>query len=68
MIPSVNCGYHGTKNILPDSFKKIDNTDTLKKAIKTWKPSDCPCRKCVGFMFKALFFSDISLIITAKDI
>ena len=32
--------------ILPDSFKKTVNKDTFKKAIKTWKPSNCPCRLC----------------------
>ena len=32
--------------ILPDSFKKTVNKDTFKKATKTWKPSNCPCRLC----------------------
>ena len=42
--------------VLPDSYKKIDNIDTFKKAIKAWKPSNCPCRLCrvyvqnIGFL------------------
>ena len=53
-MPLVNTAYHGTESIsflgpniydiLPDNFKKIDNIDTFKKTIKTWKPSDYPCR------------------------
>ena len=47
---SVKIAYHGTERVsllgrnLPDSFKKVDNIDTYKKAIKTWKPSQCFCR------------------------
>ena len=58
--PSVNTVYRAIESasflgpkiweILPDSFKNIDNVDTFKKVIKTWKPSNCPCRRCRVFV------------------
>ena len=50
--------------ILPDSFKKFGNIDTFKKAIKTWKPSNCACRLCrvyvqnIGFLSSILNYND----------
>ena len=46
--------------ILPDSFSKIDDIDTFKKAIKTRKPSNTYCRLCRVYVQK-LCFSLISL-------
>ena len=72
--PWVNTVYHGIESasflgpnisvILPDSFKKIDNIDNFKKAIKWWKPSNCPWRLCrvyvqnVGFLKSLLNYND----------
>ena len=60
--------YHGTESISslepkiwdlePSNLKEIRELDKLKKAIKQWKPEDCPCRLCkvfvqnVGFLEK----------------
>ena len=64
--PMVNSLYHGPENIsnlgpniwdiLPEKLKNIENLEHFKKAIKTWKPDNCPCRLCkvyierVGFL------------------
>ena len=72
--PSVNTEYHGTEiasflgpkiwEILTNSYKKIDNIDTFKKAIKTWKSSNCPCRlyrvyiQNIGFLLSFLNCND----------
>ena len=58
--------YHGTESIsylgpkiwdiLPDELRNMDNLESFKKNIKTWKPDNCPCRLCkvyiegVGFL------------------
>ena len=64
----VNTVYHGTESIsnlgpkiwdlVPSNLKEISELDKFKKAIKQWKPEDCPCRLCkvfvqnVGFLEK----------------
>ena len=54
--PRINTVYHGTESIsnlgpkiwdlVPCNLKEINELDELKKAIKQWKPEDCPCRFC----------------------
>ena len=67
-LPLVNSVYHGTESlsylgpkvwdILPNIYKNIDSLHKFKKAIKKWKPENCPCRICkkynanVGFIWK----------------
>ena len=42
--------------LIPPAFKKIKSLSGFNKAIKEWKPSNCPCRLCqtdksqVGFL------------------
>ena len=54
--PRINTVYHGTESIsnlgpqiwdlVPSNLKEISDLDKFKKAIKQWKPEDCPCRLC----------------------
>ena len=60
--------YHGTEStsnlgqkiwdLVPSNLKVITELDKFKKAIKQWKPDDCPCRllkvfvRNVGFLEK----------------
>ena len=64
--PIVNTVYHGTESlsylgpkiwdILPGKLRNMDNLESFKKEIKTWRPDNCPCRLCkvyiegVGFL------------------
>ena len=32
--------------ILPDFFKEIKTLELLKISIKTWNPTNCPCKLC----------------------
>ena len=64
----INTVYHVTKSIsnlgpkiwdlVPSNLNKINELDKFKKAIKQWKPEDCPFRLCkvfgqnVGFLEK----------------
>ena len=58
--PRVNTVYHGTESIsnlgpkiwdlVPSNQKEISELDKFKKAIKQWKPEDCPCRLCKVFV------------------
>ena len=66
--PPINTMYHRTESIsnlgpkigdlVPSNLKEISELDKLKKAIKQWKPEDCPCSLCkvfvqnVGFLEK----------------
>ena len=66
--PRINTVYHGTESIsnlgpkiwdlVPSNLKEISDLDKFKKAIKQWKPQDCPCRlrkvfvQNVGFLEK----------------
>ena len=58
--------YHGSKSasylgprlweLIPSMIQEIDTLSGFKKAIKKWKPTNCPCRICrtyipnVGFL------------------
>ena len=73
--PSVNTVYHDIDSvsflvpkiweILLDFFWKIDNIDAIKKAIKTWQPSNRLYRFCrvyvqnIGFLWSLLNYNDI---------
>ena len=65
--PIVKTVYHGTESlsylgpklwdILPEKLRNMDNLESFKKEIKTWRPDNCPCRLCnkvyiegVGFL------------------
>ena len=64
--PIVKTVYHGTESlsylgpkiwdILPEKLRNMDNLESFKKEIKTWRPDNCPCRLCkvyiegVGFI------------------
>ena len=56
-----NTVYHGTESISnlgpkiwdlePSNLKEIRELDKFKKAIKQWKPEDCPCSFCAKCQF-----------------
>ena len=56
--PSESLSYLGPKiwDILPEKLRNMDNLESFKKEIKTWRPDNCPCRLCkvyiegVGFL------------------
>lgn len=59
-IPSICTLYHGSKNvsflgpeawnILLDEIKPQTCINSFKNSVKKWKPQDCICRPCVGFL------------------
>ena len=65
-IPPIHSVYNGRESVsfmgpkiwklIPPAFKQISSLSGFKKAIKKWKPSNCPCRLCktytaqVGFL------------------
>ena len=61
-MPIVKSVYHGTESlskiwdILPEKLRNINNLESFKKEIKTWRPENCQCRSCkmyiegVGFL------------------
>ena len=55
--------YLGPKiwNILPQKLKDIDSLNKFKIEIKTWIPSNCPCRIC------KVYISGIGFINTVRD-
>ena len=36
--------------ILPDELKKLKSLKVFKQKIKTWKPSNCPCKLCIPYI------------------
>ena len=58
--PLVKSVYHGTESlsylgpkvwdILPNIYKNIYGLHKFKKAIKKWKPENCPCRICKKYI------------------
>ena len=64
--PIVKTVYHATESlsylgpkiwdILPEKLRNMDNLESFKKEIKTWRKDNCPCRLCkvyiesVGFL------------------
>ena len=60
---SVNTVYYGTESflflgpkILPASFKKQENVEAFKRAIKAWKPGNCLCRLCSVYVQTLVFY------------
>ena len=65
-IPPIHSVYHGSESVsylgpkiwelIPPVIRQIDTFSKFKKAIKKWKPTNCPCRicktyiPCVGFL------------------
>ena len=55
--------------MVPDTYKNIDSLYNFKKAIKKWKPENCPCKICQIFI-KNIRFCEIVYIyiqLTNKD-
>ena len=66
VIPPIHSVDHGSESVsylrpeiwelIPPVIRQIDTFSGFKKAIKKWKPSNCPCRICktyipsVGFL------------------
>ena len=41
--------------LIPPAFKQINSLSGFKKAIKEWKPSNCPCRLCKTYISQVGF-------------
>ena len=37
-------------NMVPEEYKSLSSLDKFKNEIKTWKPSECPCRLCKNYI------------------
>ena len=46
-------------NIIPNEIKNTDSLDNLKKLIRKWKPTNCPCRLCKNYIPKVGFVNTI---------
>ena len=68
--PRINTVYHGSEsisnlgpkiwNLVPSNLKEINELDKFKKAIKQWKPEDCPCRMSKVFVQNVGFLEKIT--------
>ena len=68
--PRINTVYHGTESIsnlgpkicylVPSNLIEISESDEFKKAIKQWKPEDCPCILCKVFVQNVGFLEKIT--------
>ena len=66
----INTVYHETDSIsnlgpkiwdlVPSNLKEISELDKFLKAIKQWKPEDCPCRLCIVFVQNVVFLEKIT--------
>ena len=36
--------------LIPESIKKTDSLNVFKRNIKTWIPTDCPCKLCKQYI------------------
>ena len=64
-IPPIHSVYNGRESVsymgpkiwelIPHAFKQINSLSGFKKAIKTWKPSNCPCRLCKTYISQVGF-------------
>ena len=64
-IPSIHSVYNGRESVsfmvpkmwklIPPAFKQIKSLLGFKKAIKEWKPSNCPCWLCKTY-HKLVFY------------
>ena len=66
----INTRYHGTESIsslepviwdlVPSCLKDINDLDKFIKAVKQWKPEDCPCSLCKFFVQNVGFLEKIT--------
>ena len=59
-VPNVKNNFHGTEslsylgpkiwNLVPKELKELSSLRAYKKAIKKWKPQNCPCRLCKKYI------------------
>ena len=64
-IPPIHSVYNGRESVsfmdpkiwklIPPAFKQIKSLSGFKKAIKEWKPSNCPCRLCKTYISQVGF-------------
>ena len=47
-------------DLVPNNLKEICDIDEFKKAIKQWKPEDCPCRLWKVFLQSVGFVENIT--------
>ena len=47
-------------HLVTSNIKKMSDLDKFKKAIKQWKPEDCPCRLCKVFVQNVGFLEKIT--------
>ena len=38
--------------LVPVEIKNVDSVASFKRAIKKWKPINCPCRLCQTYVFQ----------------
>ena len=58
IIPPIHSAYHGRESylgpkiwdLIPSVIRQIDTFSGFKKAIKKWKPTNCPCRVCETYI------------------
>ena len=58
IIPPIHSVYHGRESyfgpkiwdLIPSVIRQIDTFSGFKKAIKKWKPTNCPCRICETYI------------------
>ena len=65
IIPPIHSVYHGSESVsylgpkiwelIPPVIRQIDTFSGFKKAIKKWKPTNCPCRICKTYIPKVGF-------------
>ena len=65
IIPPIHSVYHGRESasylgpklweLIPTVIRQIDTLSGFKKAIKKWKPIDCPCRICKTYIPNVVF-------------
>ena len=41
--------------LVPVEIKNVDSVASFKRAIKKWKPINCPCRLCRTYVFQVGF-------------
>ena len=64
-IPPIHSVYNGRESVsymgpkiwelIPPTFKQINSLSGFKKAIKEWKPGNCPCRFCKSYISEVGF-------------
>ena len=59
-VPNVKSTFHGKESfsylgpkiwdLVPKELKELSSLSAFKKAIKKWKPQNCPCRLCKKYI------------------